>query len=115
MVALVQLWSVIVKMVLYSLLPDFGNFVMKSIATVWKGRECSGVMGTIPGLSGLVFALFAWQTAHPLMYCSTSCFIYGHQTSHFASSYVLVIPGCPADGCRGNNELPPSSDRCLWQ
>jgi hypothetical protein len=91
--ALVQSWSVIVRIVSYSFFPDFGNFVMKSIATVWKGKECSGVMGTNPGLSGLLFALFAWHIVQPLTYCSTSCFMFGHHTSHFANSYVFVILG----------------------
>jgi hypothetical protein len=58
MVALVQSWSVIVKIVLY--LPDLGCLVMKSIATVWNGNECSGVIGKISGLSGLLLILLAW-------------------------------------------------------
>ena len=57
MAALLQLWSVIVKIVLY--FPDFGNFVMKSMDTVWKGSVCSGVMGIIAGFRGCVFALLA--------------------------------------------------------
>ena len=35
----------IVRMVSY--LPDFGSFVMKSIATVWNGSPSDGVMGII--------------------------------------------------------------------
>ena len=39
--------------------PDCGNLVMKAIATVWKGRWCSGVMGIIAGFRGLMFTLLA--------------------------------------------------------
>jgi hypothetical protein len=55
--ALLQSWSVTVKSVSY--LPDFGSFVMKSIATVWNSKVCSGVIGKIAGFCGFVFALFA--------------------------------------------------------
>ena len=96
MAALLQSWSVIVRMVSY--LPDFGNFVMKSIAIVWNGSPFTGAMGNIVGFKGWVLTLLAWQAAHPLTYCSASCFMFGHQKSRFISSYVLPIPGCPADG-----------------
>jgi hypothetical protein len=46
----------------------------------------------------LTHNIFAWQAAHPLMYCSMSCFMFGHQKSRFANSYVFEIPGCPAQG-----------------
>ena len=42
-IALEQSWSIIVRIVLYP--PDWGNFVMKSIAMVWNGSECLGVIG----------------------------------------------------------------------
>src|ERR1700735_3853880 len=32
--------------------PDNGNFIMKSMATVWNSRECSGVIGIIAGFNG---------------------------------------------------------------
>ena len=41
-ITLEQSWSVMVRIVLYP--PDWGNFVMKSIAIVWNGSECLGVM-----------------------------------------------------------------------
>jgi len=57
MAALLQLWSVIIKIVSY--FPDFGNFMIKSIDTVWNSSVCSGVMGIIAGFKGRVFALLA--------------------------------------------------------
>src|SRR6266404_8662725 len=57
MAALLQSWSVIVKIVLY--FPDFGNFMMKSMDTIWKGSVCSGMMGIIASFRGHVFALLA--------------------------------------------------------
>ena len=57
MAALLQSWSMIVKIVSY--FPDFGNFTIKSMDTVWKGSVCSGVMGIIAGFRGRVFALLA--------------------------------------------------------
>lgn len=36
-----------------SYLPDCDNFVMKSIATIWNGNMCSGIIGiSMAGLSG---------------------------------------------------------------
>ena len=55
--ALLQSWSVIVRIVSY--LPDFGNFVMKSIAIVWNGSLFTGVMGNIAGFRGWVLILLA--------------------------------------------------------
>ena len=40
----------IVRIVSY--LPDFGNFVMKSIAIVWNGSPFTGAMGNIVGFKG---------------------------------------------------------------
>ena len=57
MAALLQSWSVIVRIVSY--FPDFGSFTIKSMDTVWKGSVCSGVMGIIAGFKGHVFALLA--------------------------------------------------------
>jgi len=57
MAALLQSWSVIVKIVSY--FPDFGSFMIKSMDTVWKGSVCLGVMGIIAGFRGRVFALLA--------------------------------------------------------
>src|ERR1700744_6256139 len=96
MAALLQSWSVIVRMVSY--LPDFGSFVMKSIAIVWNGSPFTGAMGNIGGFKGWVLILLALQAAHPLTYCLASWFMFGHQKSHFISSFLLPIPGCPADG-----------------
>ena len=56
-IALEQSWSVMVRIVSYP--PDCGNFVMKSMAMVWNGSECSGVMGIIAGFRGLVLILLS--------------------------------------------------------
>jgi len=65
--ALVQSWSVIVKIVLCPL--DSGSFMMKSIAIVWKGRASgSAVIGFKGGQFGFVFVLVIWHVAQPLMY-----------------------------------------------
>ena len=56
-IALEQSWSVMVRIMLYP--PDWGNFVMKSIAIVWNGSECLGVMGIIAGFRGLVLILLS--------------------------------------------------------
>ena len=56
-IALEQSWSVMVRIVSYP--PDCGNFVMKSIAIVWNGSECSGVIGIIAGFRGLVLILLS--------------------------------------------------------
>ena len=69
----------IVRIVSY--LPDFGNFVMKSIAIVWNGSPFTGVMGNIVGFKGWVLILLAWQAAHPLTYCLASCFMLGHHVT----------------------------------
>jgi len=70
--------SVIVRMVLKP--PDCGSLVMKSIATVSKGRVLSvGVMGNIGGWVGWVLTLVIWQVAYPLMYSVTKNFMLGHQ------------------------------------
>ena len=78
MEALEQSVSVMVRMV--SCPPDGGNFVMKSMAIVSKGRAFStGVMGYNGGWFGFVFTLVIWQVAQPLMYSVTKVFMLGHQ------------------------------------
>ena len=86
----------IVRIVSY--LPDFGNFVMKSIAIVWNGSPFTGAMGNIVGFKGWVLILLAWQAAHPLTYClallqsdyityadTSDCFI-----SFFSNPYTVA-------------------------
>ena len=68
--ALVQLWSVIIKIVSCPL--DSGSFTMKSIAMVWKGRVSgSAVIRFRGGWFGFGFVLVIWHVAQPLMYSVT--------------------------------------------
>jgi hypothetical protein len=60
--ALVQLWSVMVRMVAYP--HDLGSLVMKSTAMVPNGSECSGVIGYISGLFLCVIGFIDWQVTH---------------------------------------------------
>ena len=41
--------------------------MMKSMATVWKGRVLVGVIGNRGGFVGCMLILFAWQVAQPLI------------------------------------------------
>jgi hypothetical protein len=76
--ALVQPWSVMVRMVLCPL--DGGSLVMKSTA-MWENGigSPSGIMESRGGTFRCVIVLFAWQVAHPLTYSSTSHLRVGHQ------------------------------------
>jgi hypothetical protein len=53
--ALVQLWSVTMRIELYS--PDLGKFTIKSIATVLKGRAVLWVVMGKGGILGCVVLL----------------------------------------------------------
>jgi len=76
--ALEQSVSVIMRIV--SKPPDCGSLVMKSIATVSKGRALfAGVIGNMGGWVGWVLTLVIWQVAHPLMYSVMKNFMLGHQ------------------------------------
>src|ERR1700733_11718849 len=76
--ALVQSWSVTVKMESYPW--EGGNFVMKSTAMTSNGVASGfGKIGCNGALVGLVFTLHRWHSAQPFTYCRASCRNPGHQ------------------------------------
>jgi hypothetical protein len=75
---------------------DGGSLVIKSIATVWKGRLIVGIMGKSGSHEGCMLILLAWQVPQPLMYSVTKSFMPGHQKWGQMSASVFKIPGWPA-------------------
>src|SRR5579864_2198006 len=80
MTALVQSWSVMVRMESYPF--EMGSLTIKSIEIVWNGCALgAGAIGCKGGRLGWVLLLFCWQTAHPRMYSLMYQFTSGHQYS----------------------------------
>ena len=97
MAALVHPWSTIVRM---ASLPRLGGrFVMRSMATVWKGRVPFLVDMRKDGICrGCVHILFCWHVAHPRMYYSVHFLNPGHQKCFSSRSMVRSQPECPLVG-----------------
>ena len=66
MAALVQSWSVMVRMESYSC--DGGRSTMRSRVIISKGKALAFVVMGYTGILGfVVLLLVCWQTAHPLL------------------------------------------------
>ena len=93
--ALVQSWSVIVRIKSY--LFEGGRSVMRSHAIVSNGCAFGLVVIRYIGVFGfVVFALVSWHFGHPFTYCVTNFFMSSHQYSCSMAKSVFEIPGCLA-------------------
>ena len=95
MAALVQLWSVMVRIELYPF--EMGRSIIRSHAIVLNGCALGlVVIGYVRILGFVVLDLVSWHLGHPLTYCVMNLFMSGHQYSCLMAKSVFEIPRCPA-------------------